>query len=76
MPIPCYYSDNKSFRDGAAIIRFGQEYVVFPSNFHDLMVNYMSEQVTGLKGIPKAEDKWSKHFNDQRKKAAREQEVQ
>ncbi len=63
------------FREGGPIIRYGQEYVVYPQCFNELMINYMSEKVTGLKGIPKAEAKWSSHFNDTRKKATREQEV-
>ncbi len=50
--------------------------MVFPQCLNDLMINYMSEKVTGLKGIPKAEGKWNGHFNDTRKRAKREQEVQ
>ena len=49
--------------------------MVYPKCFNELMINYMSAKVTGLKGIPKAEGKWSSHFNDTRKKAAKEQEV-
>ncbi len=48
---------------------------MYPQCFNDLMINYMSEKVTGLKGIPKAESKWSGHFNDTRKREKREQEV-
>ncbi len=49
--------------------------MVFPQCFNDFMVNYMSEQVVGLKGLAKADAKWQGHFNDTRKNAFYEMEV-
>ncbi len=46
---------------------------MYPPCFNELMVNYMSEQVVGLKGVPKADAK--AHFNDTRKTAKNEMEV-
>ncbi len=48
---------------------------MYPPCFNELMVNYMSEQVVGLKGVPKADAKWQAHFNDTRKTAKKEMEV-
>ncbi len=43
--------------------------MVYPTCLTELLINYMSEQVPGLKGLDKAKDKWTDHFNDTRKKA-------